>query len=111
MTLTPACAPFVYSESPVEEALKLAKELPQHSTVSYQDQLTYPGYKDVEVHYIVCERDELVLPEYQFGMIELLKGMTNGQVGVHKIRSGHTPNLTQPDTVTKIIKQIVEKNS
>ncbi|RGP73106.1 hypothetical protein FLONG3_6421 [Fusarium longipes] len=109
MTLTPACAPFVYSESPAEEALKLAKELPQQSTASYRDQLTYPGYKDVEVHYIVCERDELVLPEYQSGMVELLKGMTSGQVGVHRIQSGHTPNLTHPGSVTKIIKHILEE--
>ncbi|CEI62055.1 unnamed protein product [Fusarium venenatum] len=95
--------------SPPEEALKLAKELSQHSTAAYKGQLTYAGYKDVKVHYIICEQDKLVVPEYQFGMVELLKGMTNGRVGVHKIQSGHTPNLTQPDTLTEMIKPIVEK--
>ncbi|KAG8359409.1 hypothetical protein FVEN_g3088 [Fusarium venenatum] len=109
MTLTPECAPFIYSDSPPEEALKLAKELSQHSTAAYKGQLTYAGYKDVKVHYIICEQDKLVVPEYQFGMVELLKGMTNGRVGVHKIQSGHTPNLTQPDTLTEMIKPIVEK--
>ncbi|EKJ69162.1 hypothetical protein FPSE_10658 [Fusarium pseudograminearum CS3096] len=109
MTLTPECAPFIYSESPPEEALKLARELPQHSTASYRDQLTYAGYKDAEVHYIICEQDKLVFPEYQFGMLELLKGMTNGKVGVHKIQSGHAPHLSQPDNLTKIIRQIVEE--
>ncbi|GKU22490.1 unnamed protein product [Fusarium langsethiae] len=108
MTLTPECAPFLHSELPPEEAFKLAKELPQHSTASYKDQLTYPGYQDAQVHYIICEQDELIIPEYQSGMVKLLKGMTNGKVGVHKIQSGHTPNLTQPDTLTKIIRQIVE---
>ncbi|KAL4731855.1 hypothetical protein ACLX1H_000850 [Fusarium chlamydosporum] len=109
MTLTPASAPFVYSDLPPAEALKLAKEMPQHSTASYKEQLTYPGYQDAEVHYIICEEDELVLTEYQYGMVELLKGMTNGDVGIHKIKSGHTPNLTQPDTITEIVRQTIAK--
>ncbi|QPC59561.1 hypothetical protein HYE67_001792 [Fusarium culmorum] len=106
-----ASSPFFHneSESPPEEALKLARELPQHSTASYRDQLTYAGYQDAEVHYIICEQDKLVVPEYQFGMLELLKGMTNGKVGVHKIQSGHAPHLNQPDNLTKIIRQIVEE--
>ncbi|WXC46481.1 hypothetical protein QX201_006182 [Fusarium graminearum] len=108
MTLTPECAPFIYSESPPEEALKLARELPQHSTASYRDQLTYAGYQDAEVHYIICEQDKLVVPEYQFGMLEILKGMTNGNVGVHKIQSGHAPHINHPDNLTKIIRQIVD---
>lgn len=109
MTLTPECAPFIYSESPPEEALKLARELPQHSTASYRDQLTYAGYQDAEVHYIICEQDKLVVPEYQFGMLEILKGMTNGNVGVHKIQSGHAPHINHPDNLTKIIRQIVDE--
>ena len=107
MTLTPESAPFVYSDSPAEEALRLAKQLPQHSTASYKEALTYPGYQDAEVHYIICEEDQLVFTEYQYGMMELLKGMTSGEVGVHKIKSGHTPNLTQPDTVSGIVKRIL----
>jgi len=107
MTLTTESAPFVYSDSPAEEALRLAEQLPQHSTASYKEALTYPGYQDAEVHYIICEEDQLVFTEYQYGMMELLKGMTNGEVGVHKIKSGHTPNLTQPDTVSGIVKRIL----
>ncbi|CAF3501262.1 unnamed protein product [Fusarium graminearum] len=105
-----ASSPFVHSEvkSPPEEALKLARELPQHSTASYRDQLTYAGYQDAEVHYIICEQDKLVVPEYQFGMLEILKGMTNGNVGVHKIQSGHAPHINHPDNLTKIIRQIVD---
>ena len=58
MTLTPESAPFVYSDSSAEEALRLAKRLPQHSTASYKEALTYPGYQDAEVHYIICEEDQ-----------------------------------------------------
>ncbi|ESU09713.1 hypothetical protein FGSG_03500 [Fusarium graminearum PH-1] len=99
---------IIEAKSPPEEALKLARELPQHSTASYRDQLTYAGYQDAEVHYIICEQDKLVVPEYQFGMLEILKGMTNGNVGVHKIQSGHAPHINHPDNLTKIIRQIVD---
>ncbi|KAF9776280.1 hypothetical protein IL306_005558 [Fusarium sp. DS 682] len=107
MALETGCAPFLYSDFSPDEGLKLAKALPQHSTASYRDQLIYPGYEDVGVHYIVCEEDKLILTAYQYGMVEFLKGVTRGEVGVHKIKSGHVPNLTQPDNVTTIVKSII----
>ncbi|KAF4949470.1 hypothetical protein FSARC_13454 [Fusarium sarcochroum] len=110
MTLEPeGSAPFTFSDFPPEEALKLAKALPEQATASYRDELTYPGYEDAEVHYIVCEKDKLVLTEYQYGMVEFLRGVTKGEVGLHKLNSGHSPYLTQPDNVTKIVKEIIEK--
>ncbi|KAM0551219.1 hypothetical protein ACHAPJ_008564 [Fusarium lateritium] len=110
MTLDPeGSAPFTYSDFPPEEALELAKAMPNHATASYRDQLTYPGYEDDDVHYIVCEKDKLVLTEYQYGMVEFLRGVTKGKVGLHKLNSGHAPNLSQPDNVAKIVKEIIEK--
>lgn len=32
---------------------------------------------------------------YQYGMVELLKGVTKGQARVHNIKSGNVPDLTQ----------------
>ncbi|KAI6749639.1 hypothetical protein HG530_015053 [Fusarium avenaceum] len=110
MTLEPECAPFVYSDLIPEEALKLAKAMPQHSTAAYRDQLTYAGYEDVEVHCIVCEEDKLILPVYQYGMVDFLKGAAKGEVGLHKLQSGHAPNISQPDNVTRIVEEAIGQN-
>jgi pimeloyl-ACP methyl ester carboxylesterase len=107
MKLESECAPFLYSDFSPEEALRLARAMPQHSTASYREQLSYPGYEDVGVHYVICEEDKLIVTAYQYGMVEFLKGASKGEVGVHKIKSGHVPNLTQPDNVADIVKRII----
>ncbi|PNP73414.1 hypothetical protein FNYG_13241 [Fusarium nygamai] len=100
-------APLTFSDLPAEESLAWAKEMPDHSTASFKEQLTYPGYNDVEVHYIVCEEDKIIPPEHQYGMIEFLRSSTGNEVKVHKLNSGHAPNASKPDNLAQIIKGII----
>ncbi|KAM5345129.1 hypothetical protein ACJ41O_010991 [Fusarium nematophilum] len=99
--------PFTFSDLPAEEGLKLAKGMPEHSTASFKEKLTYPGYNDVDVTYIVCEEDKTIPPEYQYAMIELLKSSTGKDIDVQKLKSGHAPNVSQPDNVSRIVKGVV----
>ncbi|KAF2824284.1 alpha/beta-hydrolase [Ophiobolus disseminans] len=51
-----------------EEGIALATELlmpGRHSSVSFGDSLTYPGYKDVPVSWFFCEDDACITPEVQ----------------------------------------------
>ncbi|KAM0195690.1 hypothetical protein ACHAPI_006242 [Fusarium lateritium] len=91
-----------------DEALELAKQMPEHSTSSFKEPLTYAGYNDVEVHYIVCEQDKIIPPMFQRGMIEGVKMSAGRDVKVHSLDSGHVPVISQPDNVSKIVKRIIE---
>lgn len=103
-------APFTFSDLPFEEGLKHCKEMADHSTASFKEKLSYAGYNDVEVHYIVCEEDKVIPPEYQYGMIEMVKVSSGREVIVHKLQSGHAPNISQPDNLATILKDVVESS-
>ncbi|KAK7754467.1 hypothetical protein SLS62_003487 [Diatrype stigma] len=109
LTLDPVLnAPNSFSDLPEDEALYWAKRLSCHSAASYKEKFTYPGYNDVEMHYIVCEDDKVIPAEYQYQMIETAKKSSGKDVVLHKIKSGHIPVISQPDTVAKILKGVVE---
>ncbi|KAL0939887.1 prolyl aminopeptidase protein [Colletotrichum truncatum] len=107
MRITPeGTASLTFSDLPPGQALEAAKQMSEHSTPSFKEKLTYPGYNDVEVHYIVCEEDRLVLPEHQLAMVEFLKGSTGRDINVHKLQSGHAPVASQPENLAKIVAEI-----
>ncbi|KAI9147425.1 putative hydrolase R7 [Paramyrothecium foliicola] len=107
MRVTPeGNAPLTFSDLPSDKALEFAKQMAEHSTPSFKEKLSYPGYNDVEVHYIVCEEDRLVLAEHQLGMIEFLKTSTGKAINVHRLQSGHAPVISQPENVAKIVSEI-----
>lgn len=41
---------------PFEEGLKWGKELVKHSAASFGSPLTYAGYKDLPMSYLVCDQ-------------------------------------------------------
>ncbi|KAF4338936.1 hypothetical protein FBEOM_7112 [Fusarium beomiforme] len=108
MTLDPeGHAKYTFSDLPFEQALELAKQMPEHSTASFREPLTYPGYNDVDVHYILCEQDQIIPPQFQRAMIEGAKALSGREVTVHNLDSGHVPVISQPDNVSKIVKEII----
>ncbi|KAI1371173.1 hypothetical protein F4677DRAFT_320785 [Hypoxylon crocopeplum] len=54
LTLT---AEVVFSDLPLEEGEYWGRKLVKHSTASFASNLTYAGYKDVPVSYLVAEGD------------------------------------------------------
>jgi predicted esterase len=109
MSLSPAGnARVTFSDLPEDEALKWANRMSEHSTPSFKEKLTYPGYNDAEVHYIFCEEDKVIPPEFQQAMIEVIKSSSGKDVKVHNIKSGHGPTHSQPDNLAKILKEIVQ---
>ncbi|KAF4448761.1 hypothetical protein F53441_7868 [Fusarium austroafricanum] len=109
MTVTAeGSAPITFSDLPADQALDLAKQMPEHSTPSFREPLTYAGYNDVDVHYIVCEQDRVIPPQFQRAMIEGVKLSTGKDVAVHGLDSGHVPTISQPDNVSKLVKEIIQ---
>ncbi|KAL1847795.1 hypothetical protein Daus18300_013837 [Diaporthe australafricana] len=76
-----------------EEGVRLASGLCYHSSTSFTNPLTYAGYKDVAVSYLLCENDIVIPPESQTDMIELVERESGKMVDVTKVQAGHAPNL------------------
>jgi len=109
MTLEPTGnAKATFSDLPFEQGLALAKQMPNHSAISFAGELTYPGYKYVPVGYLLCEEDLTVPPEIQQRFIDLLEKESPGPVVVSKCKAGHVPHVSDPDAVVAAIGKIIE---
>lgn len=102
------CAKLSFNDLPLEEGMKWARQLPHQSTISFQGQLTHPGYKYIPAAYIVCEDDLILPPEFQYGMIKMIEEASGKKVDVYSIKSGHCPNASFPVDVAKLIVKAVK---
>ncbi|TLD09850.1 hypothetical protein PspLS_12035 [Pyricularia sp. CBS 133598] len=96
-----------FSDLPPDEGLERAKKMSCHSLKSFQDKLTYPGYNDVEMHYILCELDALIPPVAQEAMVSLIKESSGKEVKVHRLAAGHAATVSAPEKLAEIVKTIV----
>lgn len=100
--------PLTFGDLPEAEALKWAESMNVHSVPSFSEKLTYAGYNDVDVHYILCEKDKIIAPEHQQAMIGMIEQSSGQAPTVHKINSDHAPTVSHPDELAKIVKSIVK---
>lgn len=87
----------------------MAEQLAYHSSTSFTNPLTYAGYKDVAVSYLVCEKDMAIPQESQTDMIELVERESGNKVDVTRIDAGHGPNFTALAEVVDWIVTMSEK--
>ncbi|KAH7129213.1 Alpha/beta hydrolase fold-1 [Dactylonectria macrodidyma] len=98
---------LTFSDLPPEEARKQrAKMTTFHSRHSFENKLTYPGYKHVKVHYVVCEEDRILPKEAQLALIEILKKHSGSEVTIHSIAAGHLPLVTSPEKTLQILRRV-----
>ncbi|KAF2967418.1 hypothetical protein GQX73_g6173 [Xylaria multiplex] len=92
-------ASICFSDLSREEGLYWHRQFSLHSAVSFTNTLTYPGYKDVPVSYLLCE-DDLVIPaEIQRNEIDMIEKEAGSKVDVTSIKAGHCPNAGVPEKV------------
>lgn len=96
-----------FGDLPPDEAKLWAAKLSTQSLLSFKEPLTYAGYSDVNTHYILTEKDKVIPPEGQQGMIEILKA-NSPSVQVHNLATDHAPIVSRADDVTKIVKGIAD---
>jgi hypothetical protein len=99
--------PLTFSDLPEAEAVKLAQGMGTHSKRSFEEPLTYAGYNDVEVHYILCTKDKIIAPEHQEAMVAIVEQSSGRKVKVHRIESDHVPNVSHAEELLGILKEIV----
>ncbi|KAF2787983.1 alpha/beta-hydrolase [Melanomma pulvis-pyrius CBS 109.77] len=102
-------AAIVFNDLSVEDGIAWVKKFPQHSAVSFGDELAYAGYRDVPVSYLFCENDKCVPPEVQQKGIETIEEASGEKVDVTRINSGHCPMISAPDKVVEWFVRLAEK--
>lgn len=103
----PLSASHSFSDISPEEGLAWVKRFVKHSSVSFTNPLTYPGYKYIPVSYLLCEEDVVIPPSIQRAEIEMIEGESGNKVDVTSIKAGHVPIVSQPQKVVDWILKVV----
>lgn len=99
--------PLTFSDLPDEQAIKLGEGMGIHSKLSFEEPLTYAGYNDVDVHYILCTKDKIIAPEHQRAMVGIIEQSSGRAPTVHEMDSDHVPNISHPEELLEILKSVV----
>ncbi|KAI1799352.1 alpha/beta-hydrolase [Daldinia bambusicola] len=108
ITLT---AEVVFSQLPLEQGKAWAEKLVKQSVASFTTNLTYGGYKDVPVWYLVAEADLSIPPTAQRSQIEMIERVSGNEVDVSTVDSDHSPPITHPQEMISWILRIAQKLS
>ncbi|KAI1424144.1 Alpha/beta hydrolase fold-1 [Xylaria sp. FL1777] len=102
-------AEVVFSDLPLEEGKEWGSKLVKHSAASFTSNLTYGGYKDVPVSYLIAEDDRSISPAYQKSRIEMIERVSGNKVDVSSVNAGHVPPVSQPGQVIDWILGVARK--
>jgi hypothetical protein len=89
-------ARLTYSGLPLEEAIEWEKRMPDHSTLSFQGELTYIGYKYVPCSWIFCTEDKILPPSFQQECIDRIEEASGKKVYRVELVSDHCPMASFP---------------
>jgi pimeloyl-ACP methyl ester carboxylesterase len=92
-------AEICFSDISKERGEAWMRKFSRHSSVSFMGELTYAGYKDVPVSYMLCEEDLCIPPKNQREGIDIIEKVSGRKVDVTSIHAGHIPNESQPQAV------------
>jgi pimeloyl-ACP methyl ester carboxylesterase len=104
MTNHEEAAKLTFSDLSLEEGLQHVKTMSGHSAMSFMGELSHAGYLDAPVTYLICEEDQVVKPELQRKMVERMKE-AGAKVDVVNVKSGHCPNISQPEVVIRAVRR------
>lgn len=91
-----------YHDLSAEEQKHWVSELAPSPVIAQETVITYAAYKHYPVTYLYCTDDQASPLEYQEMMV---KG-TGLQFDTESCNAGHSPFLSQPETILDIIKKM-----
>jgi hypothetical protein len=102
-------AKLIFNHLSPEEGTAFVKQMPNHASISFVNELTYAGYKDVPVSYLLCEDDRCIPPFIQRDEIEMIEKESGTKVDVTSINADHCPMVTAKKEVVDWIVDAAEK--
>ncbi|KAM0433864.1 hypothetical protein ACHAPT_003807 [Fusarium lateritium] len=107
----PKLAELSFSNMPKDEGEFWAAKLVKHSSTSFANPLTYAGFKDVPVSYLLCENDRAISPKVQRAGIDMIERESGNKVDVTRISGDHVAPLSSRDEVVEWIIGVAERMS
>ncbi|PYH92589.1 alpha/beta-hydrolase [Aspergillus ellipticus CBS 707.79] len=101
-----ATAAACFSDMPPAEGLEWMHRFTRHSASSMVAPLTYAGYKDVPVSYLLCAGDLIIPAGVQQKRIDMIARESGREVDVTVIPTGHVPIASAPDLVVDWIVKV-----
>jgi pimeloyl-ACP methyl ester carboxylesterase len=103
------------SDIPFEDAYPIALQLAHHSGSSFGEKITQAAYvpgedgKTIPVSYILCEQDQIIVPEMQQQYIQMIEEASGNEVDVHRLDAGHAPNISCTKRLVEVLGLCAEK--
>ncbi|RSL62698.1 hypothetical protein CEP53_004681 [Fusarium sp. AF-6] len=107
----PKLARVSFTNLPKDEGEFWAAKLVKHSSISFGNPLTYAGFKDVPVSYLLCEDDRAILPQAQRAGIDMIEKESGNKVDVTSIKGDHVAPLSSQNEVVDWIVGVAERMS
>lgn len=98
----------MFNDIPLPEAVALAEKMPYHSLLSFQEPISQPITNTVDLSYVMCTEDKCLSVSMQKERIKLLSETVGKDIDVRKIVAGHCANVSKPDELAEIVRQILE---
>ncbi|KAH8659835.1 Alpha/Beta hydrolase protein [Xylariales sp. PMI_506] len=98
----------MWTELPPESAKILASQLIWCSGMAGATPLSWAGYRDIPVSFLVAEKDGLFALETQLFWIERLKALCKHEVSVYLFQAGHMLMNEGPEILDGILKAVEE---
>ncbi|KAJ9612416.1 hypothetical protein H2200_004013 [Cladophialophora chaetospira] len=82
-------AAICFTTMPLAESTEIVKTFGKHSAISFENPLTYAGYKTIPCSYMVCETDLCIPPDVQREGIETIEQESGRKVDVTNTDADH----------------------
>lgn len=109
-------------EDPAKDAATICQDLPQEqgealirafakqSARSFADELTYAGYANIPISYLLAEKDLAGPPDFQRDMIATIEEASGNKVDVTGIAASHMMNASAEKETTHWILDVCRKS-
>jgi hypothetical protein len=104
-----ATARVILQHMSPEEGEAVVKKFARHSYVSFINEITFAGYKDIPVSYLLCEEDLCIPAEVQRVGIDMIEKESGRKVDVTSIKADHCPNWTAEKQTIEWILDVTKK--
>lgn len=102
LTLEPDDPEHVFfGDCPPDIVAASVMALRPQAKAAFTQTLRGAAWHDIPSTYVICEQDNAIPPFAQ-------EAMAQRAGAVHRLSSGHSPFLSQPDELVKILRQVVE---
>jgi Alpha/beta hydrolase family len=104
-----ATARMICQDLSSQEGEAVVRDFAKHSAQSFGNELTYAGYKDIPVSYLLCEEDKAGPPDFQREMIAMIEEASGRKVDVTSIKAGHCPMLSAEKETIQWVLDVAKK--